>query len=409
VTVRRARGGPPQTIVGDPADPAGWPVLVGEFCAWLAAHGYSPATISSRRRHLAGLVAWLDGRGVTRPIEVTPAMLERYQRHLFAHRKTDGNPLSFRSQAGQLMSVQAFFRWAVRQRVVVFNPAGDLQLPRVERRLPRPALTAAEAEQVLAVPDLEDPLGVRDRAMLEVLYSCGIRRGELAALAIFDIDTERQTLWVRQGKGRKDRMIPIGERALIWVGRYLDEVRPDLVAVPDDGILFLTAEAGGFSPGRLTEIVAGYVKASGVPKTGACHLFRHTMATLMLEGGADVRYIQAMLGHASLDTTQIYTQVSIRALQAVHAATHPAATNTRHRSINHPCLRHPASPDHDGDDGGLGQLLAVLETEQEEENRERPGSPGGRSAAGDTAALHTHDPVEEDHDDHPNRPVYDRD
>ena len=218
--------------------------------------------------------------------------------------------------------------------------------------------------------DLSDPAGVRDRAMLEVLYSTGIRRGELANLSLFDLDVERSTLLVRQGKGRKDRMVPIGSRALAWVTRYLTEVRPTLVAEPDDGAMFVSAEGFGFSPDRLTQIARSYVQASGVQKQGACHLFRHTMATLMLEGGADIRYIQAMLGHAELSTTQIYAQVSIRALQAVHAATHPGATNTRHRSPRHPSLAVPV-----GGDGDVEELLAVLDQEAEEENRPDTGSP----------------------------------
>jgi integrase/recombinase XerD len=111
------------------------------------------------------------------------------------------------------------------------------------------------------------------------------------------------------------------------VGRYLAEVRPRLVIPPDDATLFLTADGTGFSLDWLTRLASACVKASGVPKAGACHLFRHTMATLMLEGGADIRYIQAMLGHADLSTTQIYAQVSVRALQAIHTATHPAASN----------------------------------------------------------------------------------
>ncbi len=125
-------------------------------------------------------------------------------------------------------------------------------------------------------------------------------------------------------------MIPIGGRALAWVSRYLAEARPKLALGDDDGSLFLTADGEPFSLDRLTQLASRHVKASGVPKAGACHLFRHTMATLMLEGGADIRYIQAMLGHARLDTTQIYAQVTIRALQAIHAATHPAAGNTPH-------------------------------------------------------------------------------
>lgn len=379
----------PHRINGDPADLSGFPRLVDEFAEWMGVHGYSPRTIDNRRAMLSFLVDWLAERGVTRPVEVTRPMLESYQRACFHYRKRDGHPLSFRSQSQRLLAVRAFFKWATRAQHLLHNPASEIDLPKVEQRLPRPALSQAEAELVLAQPELADPAGLRDRAMLEVLYATGIRRSELAHLAVFDVDDDRQTLLVRQGKGRRDRMVPIGARALLWVRRYLAEARPKLVAEPDDGTLFVSADGVGFSPDRLTQIARGYVLASGVPKQGACHLFRHTMATLMLEGGADIRYIQAMLGHAELSTTQIYTQVSIRALQAVHTATHPGASNTRHRS---PTSSSPSStesgsallstePFEDDEDGverpdrdDMTQLLSVLVEEIDQENRADPGS-----------------------------------
>jgi integrase/recombinase XerD len=361
----------PAVIQGDRSDLAGFPRLIGEFCEDMAARGYSPRTVGNRRHMLLFLVSWLAERGITRPGEVTRPVLESYQRHLFHYRKSNGDPLSFRSQSQRLLAVRAFFKWAARQRHVLHNPASEIELPRAERRLPRPALTAAEAELVLAQPGLDDPAGVRDRAILEVLYSTGIRRAELAHLAVTDVDHERQTLLVRQGKGKKDRLIPAGQRALAWVRRYLADARPKLaVAGEDDGTLFLTSGGTPFGLDALTRLASGYVKASGVPKTGACHLFRHTMATLMLEGGADIRCIQAMLGHAELSTTQIYAQVSVRALQAIHAATHPAAANT---------------PRAARDDGGRGdarkvavsELLAALDEEaDQEENCPPAGSPG---------------------------------
>jgi integrase/recombinase XerD len=192
-------------------------------------------------------------------------------------------------------------------------------------------LTASEAERVLAVPDLGEPLGLRDRAMLEVLYATGVRRSELAGLTVFDLDSERRTLAVRQGKGRKDRMIPLGERAAAWTARYQADARPALATEPDDGTLFLTVDGTAFTPNRLTQLVRGYVRRAAIGKQGACHLFRHTMATLMLEGGADIRFIQQMLGHADISTTQIYTQVSLRQLVAIHTATHPGARNQPRR------------------------------------------------------------------------------
>lgn len=360
---RRASGRTPPPVPGDRADLAGFPRLVDAFCEDMAARGYSPRTIGNRRAMLGFLAAWLGERGITRPAEVTRPVLESYQRHLFHYRKKNGDPLSFRSQSQRLLAVRAFFKWAARQRHVLHNPASEIELPRAER-LPRPALTAAEAELVLAQPDTADPLGVRDRAILEVFYSTGIRRSELAGLAVTDIDHERATLLVRQGKGKKDRMIPVGERALAWTGRYLAEVRPKLALGDDDGSLFLTAEGEPFSLDRLTQLASRHVKASGVPKAGACHLFRHTMATLMLEGGADIRYIQAMLGHARLDTTQIYAQVSVRALQAIHAATHPAAGNQPRRE------RDAGPGDAQARRVAAAELLATLD----QEAADKPGA-----------------------------------
>jgi integrase/recombinase XerD len=341
----------------------------------MAARGYSGRTIGNRRHMLSFLVSWLAERGITRPAEVTRPVLESYQRHLFHYRKSNGQPLSFRSQSQRLLAVRAFFKWAARQRHVLHNPASEIELPKAERRLPRPALTAAEAELVLAQPDLDQLTGVRDRAILEVFYSTGIRRAELAHLAVTDIDHERATVLVRQGKGRKDRLIPAGERALAWVRRYLAETRPALAAGDDDGTLFLTAGGTGFTLDALTRLASQYVKASGVPKTGACHLFRHTMATLMLEGGADIRYIQAMLGHAELSTTQIYAQVSVRALQAIHAATHPAASNTPRQQRD--ADTDAGRPGHGERKVAVSELLAALEEEDSEENRPPAGSPEG--------------------------------
>ena len=147
---------------------------------------------------------------------------------------------------------------------------------------------------------------------------------EVIHLKLHDVDGDRGTLIVRQGKGKKDRMIPIGERALKWVIKYRDEGRPELMMPEDDTTLFLTNYGLPFTRNRMSQLVRDYVNAADTGKTGSCHLFRHTMATLMLENGADIRYIQAMLGHADISTTQIYTQVSIRQLKEIHTATHPA-------------------------------------------------------------------------------------
>jgi integrase/recombinase XerD len=317
----------PEPIAGDRSDPHGFPALIAEFCEWMSVHAYSRHTVKAKRAGLAMLASWLAERSVTRPAEVTKPMLDAYQRSLFHRRKDDGAPLAFSTQAQRLNAVRSFFEWLVRGNRVLQDPAAALELPQRAKRLPRAVLSAAEAERILELPDLATPLGLRDRAMLELFYATGVRRAELANLAVFDLDVERRALMVREGKGRKDRMVPTGERAAVWCERYLAEARSELAPEPDNGVLFLTVTGLKIHIENLSRLIASYVRDSGVDKPGSCHLFRHTMATLMLEGGADIRYVQQMLGHADISSTQIYTRVSLRALEAVHSSTHPGAAN----------------------------------------------------------------------------------
>jgi integrase/recombinase XerD len=180
------------------------------------------------------------------------------------------------------------------------------------------------------VPDTANAVGVRDRAILELLYSTGIRRAECASLQLMDLELGRGVVLVREGKGGRDRFVPLGDRAADWLERWL-VLRPRYVVPPDDGWLFLTKRGRPLAPKRLGSLVSSYVDASGIAKAGSCHLFRHTMATLMLEAGADVRYIQEILGHAELSTTALYTRVSISKLQEVHRRTHPARARRTER------------------------------------------------------------------------------
>jgi integrase/recombinase XerD len=311
--------------LGNPHDPQGFARTSEAFFTWMRVKNYSEATIKNRETYLGYFVTWCDERGLTRPSEITRAILERYQRYLYYYRKKDGHPLSFRSQHTRLTSVRSFFSWLAKHHHILYNPASELDLPRLEKRLPKHVLTEREAEQVINQPDINETLGIRDRAILEVLYSTGMRRMEVIGLKLYDIDADRGTIIIRQGKGKKDRMVPVGERALAWIAKYLEDARPELAIDPDDGTLFLTTYAEPFTKNRLTQLVRNYVEAADIGKKGSCHLFRHTVATVMLENGADIRFIQQLLGHVSLDTTQIYTQVSIRMLKQIHTATHPTA------------------------------------------------------------------------------------
>jgi len=194
---------------------------------------------------------------------------------------------------------------------------------------------------------------------------------EVINLKLYDLDLDRGAVTIRQGKGKRDRVVPIGERAAAWVEKYLADARPGLVVEPDPGTVFLTAEGETFSLDHMTFTVRNHVAAAQLGKMGACHLLSHTMATLMLEGGADIRIIQEMLGHSKLSSTQMYTQVSVRTLKQIHTATHPAAKLNPH--AKEPTNGQPTqpTPEKPTDDEQIrDDLLATLEREAEEEKEE---------------------------------------
>jgi integrase/recombinase XerD len=356
------------------SDPQGLAAYVLRYLEWLQVHNYAAPTVQNRQSYLGVFVAWCTERGLITPREITKPILERYQRSLYTHRKANGEPLTFRAQHARLIPVRAFFKWCAKQNYLLYNPASEIELPRLEHRLPKHVLTKAEAEQVLVQPDTSESMGLRDRAILETFYSTGMRRSELMGLGLFDLDRERGTVMIRQGKGKKDRMIPIGERAIAWIDRYQTQVRPELAITRGNTTLFLTQAGESFTPDRLTQLVRGYVEAADTGKSGSCHLLRHTMATLMLENGADIRYIQAMLGHAELSTTQIYTQVSIRKLKEIHSATHPAKVRSARAqtgsSVDESIV--VAAPVPRVDD-----ILAVLAAEADEESDAESGLDAG--------------------------------
>jgi integrase/recombinase XerD len=322
----------------------------------LAVQNYSENTVRSRQVYLGFFLQWCKERGLTEPVEVTRPVLERYQRHLFHYRKKNGEPLTFRSQHTRLVPLRVWFRWMTRQNHILHNPASEIELPRLGRSLPKNIFSAQEVERIMQVCDVEEPIGLRDRAILEVLYSTGMRRMEIIALKLYDLEFDRGLILVRQGKGHKDRYVPIGERAIAWLEKYIREGRPQLAIEPDDMTVFLTAQGEPFSRNHLSYAVRERIDAAKLGKTGSCHLFRHTMATLMHENGADIRFIQQMLGHEDLKTTQIYTQVAIRTLQKVHAATHPAAL-----------LDSSESPVPKAADPDAEALFSALEAEAEED------------------------------------------
>ena len=318
-----------KTVFVDAYQPDSLAAWMLRYLEWMLVTNYSPRTVEARRNDLHLFNEWCKTRSLSKPQDITKPILERFQRYLYHFRKPNAKPLGFHRQAIILTSLKGLFKWLAQNNHILYNPASELILPKVPKQLPKDVLTPDEMETVLNQPDITSLFGLRDRAIMETLYSTGIRRLELVNLTIFNVDQTRGTLFVQQGKGNKDRFVPIGERALAWINKYLEEVRGELLVDPNVTTLFITYLGEGFHPNKLTAVIRNYIKQADIGKSGSCHLFRHTMATQMLDNGADVRFIQELLGHACLDTTQRYTHVSINKLKEIHTATHPGANLNR--------------------------------------------------------------------------------
>jgi len=305
-------------------------LLLHQFLQTMRMRNCSEKTIRTWQYVINRFVKWCHERGVECMSDVTPDLMTAYRRSLFHYRNPKtGKPIKFDTQAHYLIPLGRWFNWMVDQRFLDVNPAKDIELPKSEERLPTAVLTAAQVERLLNLPDVTNQYGLRDRAVMETLYSCGIRCGELVGLDVYDISHERGTLTVRLGKNRKDRVVPIGERALSWIKKWTHDVRPDLVTHSGEQALFVTGTGRRLHPNGLSNRVRQYLVKVGVKQRGACHLLRHTAATLMMENGADLRSLQEFLGHSRIRATQIYTHVSIKRLKEVHRRTHPATPNRK--------------------------------------------------------------------------------
>jgi integrase/recombinase XerD len=298
--------------------------LMREFLDAGRATALSERTIVYRHRALRRFIVWCAQRGIEQPQAVSLAVIERYQRYLYHYRKADGQPLSWSTQNAEVVPLKSFFRWLTRMRHIPYNPTSEIEMPRKPLSIPRYVFSVSEIETILNQADITTPIGLRDRAIMETLYSSGIRRMELINLNETDVDVIHKRLRIIEGKNRKDRMVPIGARACAWLMRYREEVRPQLYGPHHDGAFFLNEYGERCVRNRLGDQVKQYIDRAGFSVPGSCHLFRHACATHMLENGADIRYIQELLGHSNLNTTQIYTRVSILKLQQIHEATHPA-------------------------------------------------------------------------------------
>ena len=312
------------TTNSNPLSPKITSLLIQQFLTAVRMRNCSERTIHHWKFVLQRFIDWCHERSVESLSDVTPQLMAAYRRQLFYYRNPKtGAPLKFDTQAHYLTPIRRWFDWIKAQGWVEENPTRDLEFPKSEYRLPTSVLTSEQVELLFQQTALETPLGIRDRAILETFYSCGIRCGELVHLDLHDINVPREILVVRCGKGKKDRIVPIGQRALDWIAKWTYDIRPTMISDLTGQALFISSRGRRLQHTYLSNRVREYLTAIGIEFRGSCHLLRHTAATLMMENGADLRSLQEYLGHARLNTTQIYTHVSIQRLQDVHRKCHP--------------------------------------------------------------------------------------
>jgi len=290
--------------------------LIDEFCdaLWLE-DGLSRNTLDSYRSDIAHFGAWLRKQHEKNLLGATQAEIQAYLGHRYRIQTRAS------SAARLLSALKRFYRHALRQGSVQVDPTLRIEAPKLPRPLPK-SLTEENVESLLLAPNVEEALGLRDRAMLETLYASGLRVSELITLKLGQVSLDMGVVRVI-GKGSKERVVPLGEEALAWIRRYLKEGRARLLARKMTDDLFVTARGAAMSRQAFWHLIKRYAVNAGIAKTVSPHTLRHAFATHLLNHGADLRVVQLLLGHADISTTQIYTYVARERLKQLHAKHHP--------------------------------------------------------------------------------------
>lgn len=278
-------------------------------------YGLSENTLSAYRNDLFNLMRWLSKL----QIRISDVKREDLLEYL-AQRVGAG--MQPRSSARFLSSIRRFYRYQLRQGVLATDPTDQIDFPKLGRQLPE-VLTEDDVEMLLAAPDVAKPQGIRDRAMLEVLYACGLRVSELITLQMHQVNLRAGVLQI-VGKGNKERLVPFGEQAGEWLDRYLSDSRPALLKQCHDcSVLFVSNRGSGMTRQAFWHVIKRHAQTVGIDKHLSPHTLRHAFATHLLNHGADLRVVQMLLGHSDLSTTQVYTHVAQARLQDLHREHHP--------------------------------------------------------------------------------------
>lgn len=304
------------------------PVLVkAAFREYLATLKRDASTINRYVTNLDRFFAFMAQRGLCDLRAVTRGDIRDYQAELAAATWT------VHTTHSHLRAVRRLYEFLDDQGKILMNPAAGIQMPKLERNLPRNVMTRAEIRRLLDEPDTSCPVGIRDRTMLEVFYSTGLRVAELCHLTVHDVDLQNGYLRINCGKGCKDRVVPLGKKARAYLSEYLRHVRGSFTRQRRDERALFVAEfrksGNGLTTTRVNQIVRAYARKAGIKTQVSPHVFRHTCATHLLEGGADISQVQRLLGHVMINTTQVYTRVAQTDVKKTHRATHPRERNRK--------------------------------------------------------------------------------
>jgi integrase/recombinase XerD len=289
---------------------------IDTFCdaLWLE-DGLAKATLDSYRSDLGQLALWLAQNAHEPVLDIRETTLTAFVAHL--SRETRAS-----SQSRYLSTLRRFYRWQLGRGRITTDPTLKLANPTRPSRLPK-VMSEKQVDSLLTAPDADSALGLRDRAMLETLYATGLRVSELVNLKLHEIGFNEGVLRAL-GKGSKERLVPLGEQAIDWLGRYLNEARPEILKGRQSDALFVTARGGAMTRQAFWQLIKRYAAVAGIaPEKLSPHVLRHAFATHLLNHGADLRVVQLLLGHADISTTQIYTHVARERLKSLHATHHP--------------------------------------------------------------------------------------
>lgn len=297
--------------------------LLSRFKEHLKVKNYSTASITAYSQHLHGFFEYVDKHNITDIRRINRNTLKDYQLNITEH-SNNGNKYAVSTIAIKLRAVKRFFEYLEETNHILINPAEYIKEPKKENRLPGTVLTEDEARTILDIPNLSTMTGIRDRTMLEVFYSTGIRLEEMINLTVYDSDLQGGMLRVNKGKCAKDRVIPLGRHAVKFLKEYITRIRPQYTKHNRSIRNLFINRYGKVMSKQVVEImVRKYVKKTDIKKRVTPHTFRHTFATGLIRNGADIRAVQKMLGHSHLSVTQIYTKVAGVEVKKTHRTSHP--------------------------------------------------------------------------------------